>query len=116
MRALVDEEDLTLEQLAALANDYLRFSEEVDSFYEDRLSDLQEQTREHYSQLRDDYREVSLLVVEKLLLPLRLKLRLHFEQQTFFAAALEQPYKIIVLSPLKQLLPSLHPIFQKRCL
>lgn len=89
MRALVDEEDLSLQQLAALANDYLRFSEEVDGFYEDRLSDLQEQTREHYSQLRDDYREVALLVVEKLILPLRLELRLHFEKQTFFAAGLE---------------------------
>jgi hypothetical protein len=37
LKALVDEEDLPNDQLIGIANNYVQFNEEVESFYEDKL-------------------------------------------------------------------------------
>jgi hypothetical protein len=48
-------------------------------------------------------------------MPLKLQLRLHFEQQPFFTVQLEHAYKLITSSTACASTGKLHFIFQKRC-
>jgi hypothetical protein len=39
---------------------------------------LKEQTKEAYDELRNEYREVAMVVVDKLVLPLKIQLKIYF--------------------------------------
>jgi hypothetical protein len=48
LRATVDEEDISAKELIAISNNYVQFSEEVEEFYDSKLAELKEQTKEAY--------------------------------------------------------------------
>ena len=65
MKAMIDEEFIEDKQLVGLANNYFRFSELVDSFYEEKFSEVDGLTDVPYLQVKKDYREVSMIILDK---------------------------------------------------
>lgn len=61
-----------MQQLIGISNNYIRFCQEIDEFYDEKLSELKEQTRQIYDELKNNYREISMIAIDKLALPLKL--------------------------------------------
>ena len=50
----------------------------MDTFYHEKLSSLKEQTKDYYDKMKDEYREVSLIIIEKVVLPLKIQFKIYF--------------------------------------
>ena len=75
---MVDEEDISVPQLIAIANNCVVINEEVEEFYNQKLSELQERTRDFYDNLKNQFREVSMVIVDRLVAPLSIQLKICF--------------------------------------
>lgn len=84
MKVAVDEEDIPERQLVGMANNYFRLIKEIDEFYQEKFTSLKEKTKESYDRLKESYREVSMIILDKLFLPLKIQIKVFFEQQSFF--------------------------------
>lgn len=66
LKSAVDEEEIDCVQLIAIANNYFKVSKEIDEFYSSKFAQLKEKTKENYDKLKDDYREISMVILDKL--------------------------------------------------
>ena len=55
-----------------------------------------------------------MIVIDKLVLPLKLQLKIYFEKQNFYTASMEDAYKKIVESKIRENTKYSHFIFKKR--
>jgi hypothetical protein len=114
LKSMIDEEEISVPQMIAVANNYVAFNESIEEFYHDKFSDLQARTKESYDALKNDYREVSMVIIDHLVAPLSIQLKIAFNQQTFFSAQMEKAYLLILHSEVHQNMKLVHFIFKKR--
>jgi hypothetical protein len=55
-----------------------------------------------------------MIVVDKLVLPLKIQLKIYFEKQTLYSASLEDAYRKIAESGVREHTKNAHFIFRKR--
>lgn len=55
-----------------------------------------------------------MVVVDKLVLPLKIQLKIYFEKQSFYSASLEEAYRRIADSGVKEYARQAHFVFRKR--
>ena len=80
IRSAIDEEVIPEKQMVALANNYFKFKDFVNDFYNekfgpslahkkndgDKIKDLSEKTKDAYEKIVKSYKEVSMIVLDKL--------------------------------------------------
>lgn len=75
---MVDEEEISTVQLIAISNNYVAFNEQIEEFYNEKFVELKEKTKECYDSLQNEYREISMVIIDRLVLPLKIQLKIFF--------------------------------------
>ena len=81
IKATVDEEVIPDKQMAGLANDYFRFSDLINEFYKDKLFSLSEKTKEAYEHCIKNYREISIIILDKFSTMMLLDIKIFINQR-----------------------------------
>lgn len=84
LKAAIDETVMANKQLIAITNNYFRFCITVDEFYNEKFTELEEKTRDSYEILKTDYKELSNIILDKLVFDTRTSIRKHFDKKSFF--------------------------------
>lgn len=86
----------------------------MEEFYNEKFTELKDNTKSCYDELQNEYREISMVIIDRLVLPLKIQLKIFFDKQKFFEAQMERAYSLIIESDIYKNMPKVHFIFKKR--
>lgn len=55
-----------------------------------------------------------MVVIDKLVLPLKIQLKIFFDKQKFYSASMEETYRLIIKSEIYQNMSNIHFILKRR--